>query len=107
MHIDYLYKRSIIQIVQSAHMNDIHWLMAGKKPQHEPLNFFLWGTLRNENFKSTPGNIVQIEIPCITKVILEKVFKNLLRHALICNSRAYAFLTFTLTFNSILNVNFA
>ncbi|XKL67915.1 hypothetical protein PGB90_003406 [Kerria lacca] len=57
------------------------------------LDFFLWGTLKNNVFQIPPSNLKKLkerikkEIGNITEQTFQKVFQNLLRSALTCKSQ--------------------
>ena len=57
-----------------------------------PLDFFLWGTLKDAVYRRTPSSIEELkrfiteEIQKISVRTLQKVFRNLLRRALQCKS---------------------
>ncbi len=59
-----------------------------------PMDFFLWGTLKNKVYETTPVNLEELkakitsEISKISQQTLKKVFRNLLRHTIICKSNA-------------------
>ncbi len=67
-------------------------IMASQEPWYDALGFFLWGTLKNKVYETTPANLKQLkekitsEIPKISQQTLKKVFRNLLHRAITCES---------------------
>ncbi len=63
-----------------------------RSPDLTPLDFFLWGTLKNNVFKHVPRSIEQLkqlitqEIANISVRSLQNAFRSLLRRALICKN---------------------
>ncbi len=63
-----------------------------RSPDLTPLDFFLWGHLKNKIFATPPASIeelkwrIALEIQNITQKTLRKVFQNMMRYTVTCKN---------------------
>ncbi len=75
-------------------MFDFQKHVASLQPNFSPLDFFLWGYLKNRIYMTTPRNLEELkgnivpEIESIDQKTLKHVFLNLIKRCRICKANS-------------------